>query len=359
MLLQGDLISYLLEHGCLNAERVVAGDVTLEDASRRNRNFRVLSKRGPCYFVKQASPGVEASIAREARVLRFLGSPHGPRHVARHVPEVSRYDPKRSVIIFHASPDTETMDEVLSRAGQLPVPVGKALGGILGTLHSATSSGKARAMCERKWPGDPPWVLGIHRPDVPMWWTSSEANLQLLRIIQQFPEFTAGLDHLRASWRRECLIHGDLKSANMITRRGIRGLTIVDWELAGFGDPAWDVGSIWGDALGLWILTIPMSTDATIEEFLKLAPFPLKRLQPALKSFWHRYAEARALGTEASRSLLMRSVELAAARLLQAAFENTVQASRPTVNVAYMLQLSWNMLSRPGGAAANLLGLDP
>ncbi len=48
-----ELTSYLLGHGLISAERIVAGDLTIRDVSRRHASFEVVSEGVPCYFLKQ------------------------------------------------------------------------------------------------------------------------------------------------------------------------------------------------------------------------------------------------------------------------------------------------------------------
>lgn len=77
-----------------------------------------------------------------------------------------------------------------------------------------------------------------------------------------------------------CLIHGDIRPDNWVVRREQAELTlkIFDWEMAGLGDPAWDIGSacaesviqlirsgasITADASG-W----PSLAGATLREFI-------------------------------------------------------------------------------------------
>jgi hypothetical protein len=228
-------------------------------------------------------------------------------------------------------------------------------------LHRATGADSTRARCEREWTGPAPWVLGISRPEVPYLWTASEANLSLLRIIQEFPGIQDGLDDLQRSWRQECLIHGDLKAENIVLETAGRkgGLRMIDWELARLGDPAWDVGSVWSDVLRLWLLSIPMTPDATVEQTLALAPFPLKRMAPFAGAFWRAYVRERALNGGDADVFLGRSMTFAAARLLQSGFESLARASKVTTNVVYLVQLSWNMMRSPHSAASDLLGLAP
>lgn len=360
MLLQGSLVAYLLESGFLGAERVVAGDLTIHDASRRNRNFKILQDHGPCFFLKQAiASDAKATIGREADILRFLAAFPGERWLASHVPRVSRYDPACHLLILNMSRHAETLDRALERTRRMPSGVGAMLGRILGTLHRATGSGPARTRCEREWSGQTPWVLGIHRPQVPYLWTASDANLSLVRIIQDHPGIQDGLDALQNSWERECLIHGDLKAENIVLGSAGRksGLQVIDWELARFGDPAWDVGSVWSDILRLWLLSIPMAQDAAIEKTLELAPFPLKRMAPFATAFWRSYLRERALDGGSADLVLGRSMTFAAARLLQSAFESLTRSNKVTTNVVYLVQLSWNMMRSPHQAASDLLGV--
>jgi hypothetical protein len=55
MLAQSEVVPYLLQHHLISAGSVVDGDIAVLDASRRNRNFKVISEQGRCYFVKQAA----------------------------------------------------------------------------------------------------------------------------------------------------------------------------------------------------------------------------------------------------------------------------------------------------------------
>jgi len=255
----------------------------------------------------------------------------------------------------------ETLDESLTRNGRMPAAAGAALGRVLGALHRATGADSTRARYEQEW-GDPaPWVLRIHRPEVPYLWTASEACLSLVRMIQEFPGIQDGLDGLQRSWRQECLIHADLKAENVVleTLGRKRGLRVIDWELARFGDPAWDVGSVLGDVLRLWLLSIPMTPEATVEQTLALAPFPLKRMAPFVTAFWRSYVRERALDDNEADVILQRSMTFAAARLLQSGFESLARASKVTTNVVYLVQLSWNMMRSPHSAASDLLGLTP
>jgi aminoglycoside phosphotransferase (APT) family kinase protein len=190
----------------------------------------------------------------------------------------------------------------------------------------------------------------------------SGTSLQLLRMIQQSDVFCQDLDAIRQGWKAEALIHQDIKWENCMvvpqpaSARNVT-LKIVDWELANLGDPCWDIGALFGDYLGFWLLSIPFAGDAPPDQFMNLAQYPLTRMQPAIRSAWQAYAHRMELDPATATQWLLRAVRYAAARLIQTAFEHAQTASYLMGNIAGLLQLSFNILRRPQEALIHLLGI--
>jgi hypothetical protein len=344
---------------------VVGGGFEVLDSSRRNRNFKVLQHRGPCYFVKQgADPHAGATIAREAAIYRHLGSPRLGASLGRHIPKFHHYDPVLDLLIVGLSPGSESVDAYAARTRRIPAAVGGPLGAVLAALHrtrpgAMASSGVLRVPFD----APPPWILQVHRPRLAMLESASETTHTLIRMIQQYPEIGANLSELSQTWLWDCLIHGDLRSANYVVRarrspRGVRGLQIVDWELACIGDPAWDVGCVLADFLALWVSSMPLTRDGSLDLSLRLARFPLARMTRNIRAFWDAYVSANdALGDQSQGDLLFRSIRYAAARLLQRAYEKAQFSPGLTADVVCMVQLSLNLVRRAPEAAHRLFGL--
>lgn len=358
MLEEHGLADYLLENGLLDRESVVGGDFDVRDASRRNLNFKVLRERGPSYFLKQGvGPG--SSIDREAAIYRLLRSLPGADPLTQCIPNVVRFDPTRHILILQSSREAETLEEYGRESARIPAWTGSMLGKAIGCLHRVTG-GPDRSVDVAEYRAEPPWVFGIHRTTARMFWGASGANVGVFRIIQESglgPE----LDALRESWRTECLVHGDLKAGNFLVERSARSvrrsLRIVDWELAGLGDPAWDVGSVLSDYLALWLRYAPMAPEIPVETSLREARLQLDDLVPAIRSFYRAYVMERSLDSASAGDLLGRSIRHAAARLLQTAHEMSRQANQVSTQAVYLVQLSANILRRPA-AASRLLGLS-
>jgi thiamine kinase-like enzyme len=127
---------------------------------------------------------------------------------------------------------------------------------------------------------------------------------------------------------------------------------LIDWELAGSGESALDVGTVLGEYLAAWVASIPIVEMAEPARLLSQARYPLRSMQPAIAAFWSAYCELTS-----SPPALRRVVELAAVRLLQTAVERAQVSSAPSAHLVTLLQLADNMLHQPEATAVTLLGL--
>lgn len=92
----------------------------------------------------------------------------------------------------------------------------------------------------------PPWGLRLFDGDGPADLWASPPLLPVLRRMAASPAIVAGTRRARAAWRRVCLVHGDLKHDNLLVARADNetSLTLIDWEMARLGDPAWDLAAL-------------------------------------------------------------------------------------------------------------------
>jgi hypothetical protein len=363
VLQQEQVAYYLLRRGLLEAQSIVEGDLQVIDGSQRNNNYFVICRRGRSYILKQGvGPDRAATIAHEAAVYRFLHSNASMSGLQRYLPRCYLYDSEEHILTLELSRDGENLRDYHQRRRRVPVRLAAALGQALATLHRITLPQGTDAGDYPRFSRQPAWILSLHRAGLSIFHDVSSANTQLTRIVQQSPEFSHHLDELRLQWRDEALVHFDMKWGNCIAfvppgfSRKI-GLKLVDWELASIGDPCWDVGSIFSEYLSRWLLSIPITGDEPPDRFLGLAQYPLREMQPAIRHFWRHYIARRELDAATSEELLFRSVRYGAARLVQAAFEQSQLSTRLTGNVVCLLQLSLNILRRPQEAANHLLGI--
>lgn len=205
---------------------------------------------------------------------------------------------------------------------------------------------------------EPPWVCRIGQLPVSALSASSSASLDLLALVQQSRGFTRAADQIRASWNVSAKIHNDLKWDNILAGlddRGQMSVTIIDWEMAGVGDPCWDVGTVLGEFITFWSQSIPVVGGEPYEDHAK---YPIEELQPAIRAFWRSYAKAMAFDAGTARERLLKSVRFAGARLIQTAYERAQTMTSLTPHSYLLLQLSLNVMEQPEDAAAHLLGIQ-
>jgi aminoglycoside phosphotransferase (APT) family kinase protein len=333
MLEQDEVAAYLLRRRLVSRRSIVAGCVRISDVSSRNRNYRVSGGPGESYLLKQGIVADSArSLRNEAALYRRLS-----RGVAACVPALHGYDAPRGLLILEWIAGGEDLDALQRRRGACSPALAAALGRALATIHAIAPDREELRQ-------DPPWVLSLHRPPLEALRYLSAASAQLVRLLQEDERIGAALDRLRDGWRIEALVHRDVKWANCIAHPPPGGarrtrIRLVDWEMAGWGDPAFDIGSALSDYAAFALGARPGATGRA----------------PA--TFWSAYARARGLGAPVAARLLVRSVRFAGARLVQSAYEHTQETTVLDERIERVVALARDLLLADDHVARAALGV--
>ncbi len=338
----------LVADGILEAAAVVDGGLEVRDSSGRNDNAILSPRDGPSLFVKRG-PAAE----REAAVCRRL---RGVPGLAPYLPAPPLADPERTTLVLAVETGARDLWTHQLAEERFSKDVAHCVGRALGLLHRGT-----RLRAPRHAPGHAPWALEVHRPRVESLRELTPATLSLVRLLQRQHPLGARLDDLRAGWRLGALTHNDVKWPNILLVPGDADVPIrlVNWEHAGDGDPAWDIGSALAGYLTFWLYSIRGFPGATAADLAAAARFPLGSMRPAIGACWHGYLEGADLGRRESAELLRRSTALCAARLIGTAYEETAGRNALSPFASLHLQVAANILDDPGQAAHRLLGLGP
>jgi 5-methylthioribose kinase len=360
-----DLVHYLIHRGFVTSNEVVEGNVTVMEATRRNRNFKVLRQSNPGLFIKQArhwDTRATETVQREALCYSLSRSVPELACLGEMLPAFHHFDPQYHLLVFELLSGYESLAEHQQKTGKFPPEIAVMLGEILANYHRSTKDTVAKALEPRVFPRAVPWVLSFHLQQ-PDWFHSiSAGNSQLLRIVKDYEQFATTLDELRSRWEHSTLIHGDLKWDNCLIKSQDDGsastlLRVVDWEMADLGDPLWDVGAILQSYLSYWILSMPISEGSSPDEFIARAPSALEDFQAPMKALWRRYQEVMEVPQDRQAQALLRSVQYGAARMIQTAFESLTYSPTVNQNALYLLQVSMNVLKDPEEAARELFGI--
>lgn len=354
-----EMVRYLLERGLLSHAAVVDGDVTVVERARRHTNFTVLRQRGPGLFIKQMRPDQSNSaqtLQKEAAFYGVIAGDPALAEVHALMPRFHAYDPESHLLIVELLAGAEDGNEHHARLGKFPVETARMIGAALARYQSASRSDLALRPAGVMFPRMPAWILSFHTfPDAAMQGMSG-ANGQFASILRSTPDFVQALDRLRATWRYETLIHGDMKFENcMLTTDGLR---IVDWELADIGDPLWDAGSIVQAYLNWWISGTQIAPGAPLMLSATSSMYPLESVRPAIQAFWNEYATGMRFAPHELEEKLERTIACAGARLLQTVYESSAYSQALAPHAMLEVQASMNMLRQPRVAAAELIGMQ-
>jgi hypothetical protein len=329
-------VRYLLRRRYIPAESIVEGDLRVSEAAARNRGLRVTFGPARGYWLKQirewTEPGV-ASFRREARWYWLVrNDPRFARFQAI-VPTCLAYDAESEILVM----DLVQGGQTLSCLPHDPwlAPRAAALLGRTIARFQRDSQGPA---ADAGFSPAAPWVLSLAdlgdepEPD------RLGARRELLHILDAYTGFRPTMKALEEAWTPAALVHGDMKFQNCIL--GEDRITIIDWEMAGLGDPLWDAAGILQAYWEAWVRAIA----------------PLDALHAAAREFWISYVDELAPDGDPAE-ILVRAVRYAAARLIQSVWEDRRYADRLDDPTLKMLQLSLNTFTDAKAVARGLVGL--
>ncbi len=362
ILSRSNVVHYLLDQRLLTYDAVVNDDLMVADFTRRNKNFKVLRGSEQGFFIKQIQawdPLTVAHLAAEANCYRIAREATELSVLAAAVPRDRLYDRKHHVLVTELLPNAESLMEHHLRLKAFPGEVARLFGEQLGRLHrepALTLEGHPERSLFRC---QPPWALSGHRDS--MFGAISGGSRQMFQILQGYPDFQHELDEMRDDWRFDRLIHGDLRWENCVIyprdSSGMLDRRFVDWELADIGDPAWDVGGMLQAYICFWVTSMRFDAGGSLAAAEESAAYPIERMQPSIRAFWHGYLGELRIDPDAADAVLMRSIKYGAARMILTAYEVLQYSPQVSSPALALLQVSLNVLKEPKRAATQILGL--
>jgi aminoglycoside phosphotransferase (APT) family kinase protein len=231
-------------------------------------------------FLKRGRP---EAIAREADVLAHVERLTVPG--AALAPAVLSCDPHEGVLLVESLDDWSSLHRVFGDDERRDVLLAGALGTCLARLHRLT-------------PGDLAPALE-HVPRLELEPREAAelpgAMLELVALLQRMRGLESALEELRAA-SRGALVHGDVKLDNVLAEeRDAGAVRLVDFEHAGAGDPAWDVGAAVGDYVSRWLLSLRASAAGGLSAWLDGATIPREHCAAAARSLLTGYQLERPL----------------------------------------------------------------
>lgn len=368
MLTVDNAVKYLLENNLISKSTVIDGDLRITSATRRNLNLKVTTRDRFNYLIKQPddlSYSSAHTLRHEASFYNFCMNDTRVEEVKQLIPHLVSSNHDQALIILDLLLDALQLWRYYEEctAMNFPIETVASVGKALGVVH------KTFSFTSNDWSNDSnlgflkggiPWILMVHQPTPDILSYISPANYSIIHIIQMDENLSRSMDELRKIWKTETVIHGDVKMDNFLAAASKDGsvrkkIFIVDWELAQFGDPAWDIAGALQDYVCFWINSMPHNIP--IEQMGMHARFPMQVLQPAIRAFWNGYCTERGLSSGEADSLLLKAIRYSGARVIQTAYETAANSRTMPSSSVFMLQVASHLINDPISAQVQLYGI--
>ncbi|ALE76976.1 hypothetical protein FRP1_30090 (plasmid) [Pseudonocardia sp. EC080625-04] len=298
-------------------------------------------RSGTAGFVLKQGTNSETiySVANEAEIYRVLAE----RNPAVPMPRLHSFTSGRLVVecVDGASLFERITQDRTVRAGRAA-----DVASVLARLH------RSEVGPEPVIPARPSPALLIADPPLSAFQYHTHGAHQLTRLIQSNEHLSAGLRQLYTRWSNSTLIHNDVRPENVIERPDTE-LVLIDWELAGMGDPRWDLSALVTEHL-IDFLEDAETWTSPKDRRADVSAGKLGDLHRVGREILDRYRADG--GPDVHPADLMQWI---AGRLVLTTMERCATVAAVTAGCRHLLQVAANLFRRPEAGARIFLGAVP
>jgi aminoglycoside phosphotransferase (APT) family kinase protein len=357
----------LLRLGLIARDALLNGDYEATTVNRRNKNITVTTNKRQNYFIKQTDP-VNAENAKTLKneILFYSRIDTHLPQLKGCVAELEHADADQLLLILKYRSSMPLWRHYKREAvNEIPSATLESVGKLLGQLHASLSAIHLRSLAEFEFLGSElPFIFKLHRPhpDILQW--ASSGAIKFIERLQAHNEIDRHWQDAIRRWEVDAIIHGDIKLDNFIIdlQGGIneigkeKQIKVVDWEMAQFGDTAWDIAGVLNDFIFWWAITMP--DDTPPEEMIKHAKFPLANIKPGVNAFWDGYAAASNFAPDVLARQLEKAVLFAGLRIMQTSFEISSRFDAMPPIAVLLFNIGASILNNPQRACDQLYGVQ-
>ncbi|MBE9238503.1 aminoglycoside phosphotransferase family protein [Anabaena aphanizomenioides LEGE 00250] len=368
---------YLLEQGLLDKSQQPPSKI--EPLTAKNFNLLLTFTDEHKLLVKQERLNQEGKAAGEFlieyRIQEFLQRFPKLDNYRQVLPEVLHFDVENSIIVFRYLDDYRDLMDFYTKEKSFTTEIATAIGTILAKIHRDTFNHQEYEDFFTKnsvnFNQISHLIRGLERVEPEIFGLVPDDGLKFLALYQRYDSLGQAIAELGQAVQPCCFTHNDLKLNNILLRNNWQDshniIRLIDWERSGWGDPAFDLGTIIGNYIQIWLVSLVISNSLSIEESLRLAITPLEMLQPSIGALTKAYLSKFPEIIEHRPDYLQRVVQFSGFALIQQ-IQAMIQYQKSFNNMGIaMLQVAKSLLSRPvqsiptifGAAAVELTSFNP
>ncbi|MUG94306.1 phosphotransferase [Scytonema sp. UIC 10036] len=313
---------------------------------------------------------------REWRIHEFVQ--HFPElsYLRPYLPEILHFDAEHSIIVFNYLNDYRDLAAFYAKEKIFSTAIATSIGTVLATIHRATldcqeyrdffiqpyNNGAIPDLVAK-------FTRGLERITPEIFGQVPHDGLKFLVLYQRYDSLGKAIAELHQASESCCLTHNDLKLNNILLpvdweqavfeaeQSGESIVRLIDWERSAWGDPAFDLGTIIGSYLQMWLSSLVTSKAIALEESLRLATLPLDMLQPSIAALASAYFKNFPEILDRRPNFLKQVVQFSGLALIQA-IQATIQHQKVFNNTGIcMLQVAKSLLCHPEQSTQTVFGI--
>jgi thiamine kinase-like enzyme len=355
----------------------------VESKSAKNFNLLVTLPDHSKLFIKQERFDRQGKTAgefnREWRIQEFIRQFPEVNKLETWLPEIANFDVDNSILIVKYLDDYQNLGEFYGQENIFATEIASSIGSIIATIHSQTINNRSYAdffgySNSNSAPKSTQGMgSGLGRITPEIFGTVPADGLKFFALYQRYDSLGKAIAQLNESFKPSCLTHNDFKLNNILIATNDQPATpslaanysqpqvelkLIDWERSGWGDPAFDLGTVIGSYLIIWLQSLIVSRTMAIDESLRLATIPLEVLQPSLAALTKTYAAVFPNIVEHDPKFWQKVMQFAGLALIQS-IQSTLQYQKAFNNTGIcMLQVAKALLCNPESSIKSVLAIE-
>ena len=342
-----NICDYLLENQFIDKNAIIEGDLLIRDVSSRNTNFLVnqFHANGIKILIKQPDINDEdyiKSMEVEAEIYQLIFNNKDFEQVKTYLPTFNLYDSKNHILIIEQITGVCRVFDYLFYGLNLPDEnISEHFAKALSALHSIKIEQKLLSEIPKSYP----WFLNIGQKSYQKKIKKSHAKTyQYLSEIFENKKWMDVISRTKRNWQEENIIHLDSRFTNwMISFRHQTNqnnpLWLIDWEMAGKGDAAWDIAFLVGEWINLGVFFQ--------ENHPTIFPDIEQKITAQINFFWKSYRDKRHFSLSKKKDFLKRICRYLALRILMMTYELLLEDEESQTTLT-LVNLFKKMIEKPG-----------
>jgi len=364
-----NVFHYLIEQGLCNQSD--QPPIKIEPVTAKNFNLLLSWSGDRKLLVKQERHNQEGKAAGEFlsewRIQEFLQRFPNLDNYRSFLPEVLHFDADNSIIVFRYLDDYRDLIDFYTKENSFPTEIATTIGNTLGTIHRDTFNRQEYQKFFSKSPDNLMadqvlhLVQRLERIEPEIFGLVPGDGLKFFALYQRYDSLGQAIAKLGNAITPSCLTHNDLKLNNILLQKDWQDssnniVRLIDWERSAWGDPAFDLGTLLGSYIQIWLANLVISNSLSIEESLRLAITPLELLQPSIGTLTIAYLNTFPEILEKRPDFLHRVVQFIGFALIQQ-IQGMIQYQKSFGNTGIaILQVAKTLLSRPVQSMPTIFG---